>query len=38
MNIRQIRNATVVIEFGGKRFLVDPMLGDEGSLAPFPMP
>ena len=38
MNIRQIRNATVVIEFEGKRFLVDPMLGDEGPLAPFPMP
>jgi L-ascorbate metabolism protein UlaG (beta-lactamase superfamily) len=26
MRIRQIRNATIVIEFGGKRFLVDPWL------------
>lgn len=37
MKIRQIRNATVVIEFGDKRFLVDPMLGPEGSFASFPM-
>lgn len=37
MKIKQIRNATVIIEFGRKRFLVDPMLGDKGSFAPFPM-
>jgi len=37
MKITQIRNATVIIEFGGKRFLVDPMLGAKGSFAPFPL-
>lgn len=34
MKIQQIRNATIIIEYVGKRFLVDPMLG-EGSFAPF---
>lgn len=37
MKITQVRNATVIIEYGGKRFLVDPMLGDKGSFGPFPM-
>ena len=37
MNITQIRNATVIIEYGGLRFLVDPMLGPRGSFPPFPM-
>lgn len=37
MKITQVRNATVIIEFGGKRFLVDPMLGAKGSFAPFPL-
>ncbi len=37
MKITQIRNATVIIEYGGKRFLVDPMLGAKGTFAPFPM-
>ena len=36
MQITQIRNATVIIEYGGKRFLIDPMLGAKGSFAPFP--
>ncbi len=31
MNIRHIRNATAVIEYGGKRILIDPMLSDKGS-------
>ena len=37
MKITQIRNATVIIEYGGKRFLVDPMLGSKGAFAPFPL-
>lgn len=36
MLIQQIRNATVVIEYGGVRFLIDPLLGDKGSYSPFP--
>ena len=36
MKIHQIRNATIIIEYAGKNFLVDPMLGKKGSFAPFP--
>jgi L-ascorbate metabolism protein UlaG (beta-lactamase superfamily) len=36
MNIQQIRNATLVVEYAGKRFLVDPMLADKGTYPPFP--
>lgn len=35
MNIDHIRNATAVVEYAGKRFLIDPMLGDKGSMPPF---
>ncbi len=31
MKIQQIRNATIIIEYAGKRFLVDPGLGEKGS-------
>ncbi|HYI74441.1 MAG TPA: MBL fold metallo-hydrolase [Gaiellaceae bacterium] len=31
MRITLIRNATLIVEVGGKRILVDPMLDDEGS-------
>ncbi len=34
MKIHHLRNATIVLEAGGKRILVDPMLGPEGSLPP----
>lgn len=37
MKIQQIRNATIIIEYAGKRILVDPMLGEKGSFAPFPL-
>ena len=33
VRFKQIRNATVIIEFGGKKFLVDPMLSEKGGLA-----
>jgi L-ascorbate metabolism protein UlaG (beta-lactamase superfamily) len=36
MKFQQIRSATVKIEFGGKRFLVDPMLSEKGSFPAFP--
>ena len=36
MKITQIRNATVQIEYGGFRFLVDPVLADKDSYPGFP--
>lgn len=35
MKIRQVRNATLVLEYAGTRFLVDPMLGDRGAYPAF---
>lgn len=34
--ITQVRNATLRIDYGGVRFLIDPMLGDEGAYPGFP--
>lgn len=34
MKITQLRNATVVVELGGYRILVDPMLAPKGALPP----
>lgn len=36
MRITQIRNATIIVEYAGKRFLIDPMLGPKGSFSPYP--
>ncbi|MDP4526224.1 MBL fold metallo-hydrolase [Bacillus halotolerans] len=36
MNIQQIRNATLVVEYAGKTFLIDPMLAEKGTYPPFP--
>jgi len=36
MNIQQIRNATVVIEYAGKKFLIDPILAKKGAYPPYP--
>lgn len=36
MNIQQIRNATIVVEYAGKKFLIDPMLAEKGTYPPFP--
>lgn len=30
MQLTQIRNATLLLEYGGKRFLIDPMLAEKG--------
>lgn len=35
MEIKLIRNATIVVEYAGKRFLIDPVLGDKGSFRAF---
>ncbi|WP_160036039.1 MBL fold metallo-hydrolase [Paenibacillus sp. An7] len=35
MNFQQIRNATVTLEYGGQKFLVDPMLSKKGEFDPF---
>jgi L-ascorbate metabolism protein UlaG (beta-lactamase superfamily) len=36
MNIQQIRNATIIVVYAGKRFLIDPMLAEKGTYPPFP--
>ena len=36
MDIQQIRNATIVVEYAGKKFLIDPMLAEKGTYPPFP--
>jgi L-ascorbate metabolism protein UlaG (beta-lactamase superfamily) len=36
MNIKHIRNATIVVEYANKKFLIDPMLGEKGAYPPFP--
>ncbi|MFD1957155.1 MBL fold metallo-hydrolase [Paenibacillus thailandensis] len=36
MKVTQIRNATLVVEFAGKKFLIDPFLADKGAYPPFP--
>lgn len=35
MVIEQIRNATVTIEYGGQKFLIDPMFSKKGEFDPF---
>lgn len=36
MKIQHIRNATMIVEYGGKKFLIDPMLAEKGAYSPFP--
>ncbi|WP_102346093.1 MBL fold metallo-hydrolase [Bacillus sp. Marseille-P3661] len=36
MNIQLIRNATIVVEYAGKKFLIDPMLAEKGAYPPLP--
>lgn len=35
MNIEQIRNATLIVQYAGKRFLIDPFLAEKGTYPPF---
>lgn len=34
MRLRLIRHATLIVEYAGKRLLVDPMLSDQGAMPP----
>ena len=36
MNIKQIRNATLIIEYASKKFLIYPVFADKGTYPPFP--
>ena len=36
MKFQQIRSATSIVHFGGKRFLIDPMLADQGTYPDVP--
>jgi L-ascorbate metabolism protein UlaG (beta-lactamase superfamily) len=36
MKITQVRNATLIVEYAGKRLLVDPMLAEKGAYPGFP--
>ncbi|GAQ16966.1 hypothetical protein OPHB3_0890 [Oceanobacillus picturae] len=36
MDIKLIRNATLVVEYAGKKFLIDPYLGEKSAYAPLP--
>jgi L-ascorbate metabolism protein UlaG (beta-lactamase superfamily) len=36
MNIQFIRNATLVLHYADKKFLIDPFLSDQGAMPPFP--
>ena len=36
VSVTQIRNATLRIDYAGVRFLVDPMLADQGAFPGFP--
>ncbi|MFP7471547.1 MBL fold metallo-hydrolase [Niallia taxi] len=36
MNIQQIRNATIIVHYAGKKFLIDPFLAEKGIYPPFP--
>jgi L-ascorbate metabolism protein UlaG (beta-lactamase superfamily) len=35
MHVQQIRNATLVVEYAGKRFLIDPLLAEQGAYPGF---
>ncbi|OOM72356.1 MBL fold metallo-hydrolase [Clostridium sp. BL-8] len=36
MNIKQIRNATIIVQYAGKKLLIDPVLADKGTYPPYP--
>ena len=36
MHIQLIRNATLIVNYAGKKFLIDPFLADKGTYPPFP--
>ncbi len=36
MKVHHIRNATLLVEYAGKKFLIDPFLSEKGTYPPFP--
>lgn len=36
MKINQIRNATIIVNYANRKFLIDPMLAEKGTYSPFP--
>ncbi|UNL86670.1 MBL fold metallo-hydrolase [Priestia koreensis] len=36
MKVNQIRNATIIVEYANKKFLIDPMFAEKGTYPPFP--
>lgn len=38
MELQQIRNATMIVQYAGKQFLIDPMLAEKGAYPPMPNP
>lgn len=36
MNIQHIRNATLIVQYAEKKFLIDPFLAEKGTYPPFP--
>lgn len=36
MDFQHIRNATLIVEYAGKKFLIDPMLSDKSIYPLFP--
>ncbi|MFP3441305.1 MBL fold metallo-hydrolase, partial [Pantoea sp. SIMBA_133] len=36
MKIQFVRNATIVLHYADKNFLIDPFLSDKGAMPPFP--
>ncbi|SFJ87894.1 L-ascorbate metabolism protein UlaG, beta-lactamase superfamily [Halobacillus dabanensis] len=36
MKIKHIRNATLLVEYAGRKILIDPMLAEKGTYPPFP--
>ncbi|MYL64951.1 MBL fold metallo-hydrolase [Bacillus hwajinpoensis] len=36
MKIQFVRNATIVLHYADKKFLIDPFLSDQGAMPPFP--
>lgn len=38
MKFQQIRGATVIVTYAGKRFLIDPFFADKGTVPPVPSP
>ncbi len=36
MKLQLVRNATLMVQYAGKKFLIDPCLAPKGTYPPFP--